>query len=379
MFRKPFLMQFDFGAAQHMEPEDISGYIDNLHGRFTELEERMADPAIYSKGTEFRSVSQEHRKLEVLFEKFAGWKKTLADLAENHTMLTVEEDAEMRDLLSTDIAALETKAAKLEEEIQLSLLPPDPNDTKNIIVEIKPAAGGDEAALFAGELFRAYLYFAEKQGWKVEILDQSDTDLGGIKDVSFSLSGSDVYSLMKYECGVHRVQRVPATEAGGRIHTSTITVAVMPEAEEVELDIRQEDLRFDVFRSSGPGGQCVNTTDSAVRVTHIPTGLSVASQQEKSQHRNKEIALRILYARMLEQKQAEEAGKQAADKRAQVGTGDRSERIRTYNFPQNRVTDHRYNVSTFDLPKLMEGQLELILDPIRVIVCEQRLEQLRHA
>lgn len=379
MFRKPFLMQFDFGAAQHMEPEDISGYIDNLHGRFAELEERMADPAIYSKGTEFRSVSQEHRKLEVLFEKFAGWKKTLADLAENHTMLTVEEDAEMRDLLSTDIAALETKAAKLEEEIQLSLLPPDPNDAKNIIVEIKPAAGGDEAALFAGELFRAYLYFAEKQGWKVEILDQSDTDLGGIKDVSFSLSGSDVYSLMKYECGVHRVQRVPATEAGGRIHTSTITVAVMPEAEEVELDIRQEDLRFDVFRSSGPGGQCVNTTDSAVRVTHIPTGLSVASQQEKSQHRNKEIALRILYARMLEQKQAEEAGKQAADKRAQVGTGDRSERIRTYNFPQNRVTDHRYNVSTFDLPKLMEGQLELILDPIRVIVCEQRLEQLRHA
>ncbi len=362
-----------------MEPEDISGYIDNLHGRFAELEERMADPAIYSKGTEFRSVSQEHRKLEVLFEKFAGWKKTLADLASNHEMLTVEEDAEMRDLLSADIAALETKAAKLEEEIQLSLLPPDPNDAKNIIVEIKPAAGGDEAALFAGELFRAYLYFAEKQGWKVEILDQSDTDLGGVKDVSFSLSGSDVYSLMKYECGVHRVQRVPATEAGGRIHTSTVTVAVMPEAEEVELDIRQEDLRFDVFRSSGPGGQCVNTTDSAVRVTHIPTGLSVASQQEKSQHRNKEIALRILYARMLEQKQAEEAGKQAADKRAQVGTGDRSERIRTYNYPQNRVTDHRYNVSTFDLPKLMEGQLELILDPIRVIVCEQRLEQLRHA
>ena len=379
MFRKPFLMQFDFGAAQHMEPEDISGYIDNLHGRFAELEERMADPAIYSKGTEFRSVSQEHRKLEVLFEKFASWKKTLADLTENHTMLTVEEDAEMRDLLSTDIATLETKAAKLEEEIQLSLLPPDPNDAKNIIVEIKPAAGGDEAALFAGELFRAYLYFAEKQGWKVEILDQSDTDLGGIKDVSFSLSGSDVYSLMKYECGVHRVQRVPATEAGGRIHTSTVTVAVMPEAEEVELDIRQEDLRFDVFRSSGPGGQCVNTTDSAVRVTHIPSGLSVASQQEKSQHRNKEIALRILYARMLEQKQAEEAGKQAADKRAQVGTGDRSERIRTYNYPQNRVTDHRYNVSTFDLPKLMEGQLELILDPIRIVVCEQRLEQLRHA
>ncbi|WP_177995473.1 peptide chain release factor 1 [Victivallis lenta] len=362
-----------------MEPEDIAGYIDNLRGRFAELEERMADPAIYARGAEFRSVSQEHRKLGALFEKFESWKKALSELADNREMLTVEEDGEMRDLLTADIASLEEKSTKLEEEIQVSLLPPDPNDAKNIIVEIKPAAGGDEAALFAGELFRAYLHFAEKQGWKVEILDQSDTDLGGLKDVSFSLSGCDVFSLMKYESGVHRVQRVPATEAGGRIHTSTVTVAVMPEAEEVELDIRPEDLRFDVFRSSGPGGQCVNTTDSAVRVTHIPTGLSVASQQEKSQHRNKEIALRILYARMLEHKQQEEASKQAADKRSQVGTGDRSERIRTYNFPQNRVTDHRYNVSTFDLPKLMEGELNLILDQILMIVCEQRLEQLRHA
>ena len=361
-----------------MVPEDIAAYIENLRGRFAELEERMADPTIYSRGAEFRRVSQEHRKLGTLFEKFESWKKALAELAENHEMLTVEEDAEMRDLLTADIESLEQKAAKLEEEIQVSLLPPDPNDAKNIIVEIKPAAGGDEAALFAGELFRAYLHFAEKQGWKVEILDQSDTDLGGIKDVSFSLSGCDVYSLMKYESGVHRVQRVPTTEAGGRIHTSTVTVAVMPEAEEVELDIRPEDLRFDVFRSSGPGGQCVNTTDSAVRVTHIPTGLSVASQQEKSQHRNKEIALRILYARMLEHKQQEEASRQAADKRSQVGTGDRSERIRTYNFPQNRVTDHRYNVNTFDLPKLMEGDLNLILDQILMIVCEQRLEQLRH-
>ena len=262
-----------------MEPEDIAGYIDNLRGRFAELEERMADPTIYARGAEFRSVSQEHRKLGALFEKFESWKKALTELADNREMLTVEEDGEMRDLLTADIASLEEKSTKLEEEIQVSLLPPDPNDAKNIIVEIKPAAGGDEAALFAGELFRAYLHFAEKQGWKVEILDQSDTDLGGIKDVSFSLSGCDVFSLMKYESGVHRVQRVPATEAGGRIHTSTVTVAVMPEAEEVELDIRPEDLRFDVFRSSGPGGQCVNTTDSAVRVTHIPTGLSVASSR----------------------------------------------------------------------------------------------------
>ncbi|WP_303055252.1 peptide chain release factor 1 [Victivallis vadensis] len=362
-----------------MVPEDIAGYIENLHGRFAELEAALADPAIYARGAECRRVSQEHRKLETLFRKFDDWRKALAGLADNREMLTAETDAELRELIAADIAELEVKAQKLEADIQISLLPPDPNDAKNIIVGIKPAAGGDEAALFAGELFRAYMKFAEKKGWRIEVLDQTDTELGGIKDVSFSLSGDEVYSLMKYESGVHRVQRVPATEAGGRIHTSTVTVAVMPEAEEVELDIRPEDLRFDVFRSSGPGGQCVNTTDSAVRVTHIPTGIAVASQQEKSQHRNKEIALRILYARLLEHKQQEEADKQAADKRSQVGTGDRSERIRTYNFPQNRVTDHRFNVNTFDLPKLMEGDLDLILDQILMIACERRLDQLRQA
>lgn len=362
-----------------MIPEDIAGYIENLHGRFAELEAALADPAIYARGAECRRVSQEHRKLETLFRKFDDWRKALAELADNREMLTAENDAELRELIAADIADLEEKAQKLEADIQISLLPPDPNDAKNIIVGIKPAAGGDEAALFAGELFRAYMKFAEKKGWRIEVLDQTDTELGGIKDVSFSLTGDEVYSLMKYESGVHRVQRVPATEAGGRIHTSTVTVAVMPEAEEVELDIRPEDLRFDVFRSSGPGGQCVNTTDSAVRVTHIPTGIAVASQQEKSQHRNKEIALRILYARLLEHKQQEEADKQAADKRSQVGTGDRSERIRTYNFPQNRVTDHRFNVNTFDLPKLMEGELDLILDQILMIACERRLDQLRQA
>ena len=362
-----------------MVPEDIAGYIENLHGRFAELEAALADPAIYARGAECRRVSQEHRKLETLFRKFDDWRKALAGLADNREMLTAETDAELRELIAADIAELEVKAQKLEADIQISLLPPDPNDAKNIIVGIKPAAGGDEAALFAGELFRAYMKFAEKKGWRIEVLDQTDTELGGIKDVSFSLSGDEVYSLMKYESGVHRVQRVPATEAGGRIHTSTVTVAVMPEAEEVELDIRPEDLRFDVFRSSGPGGQCVNTTDSAVRVTHIPTGIAVASQQEKSQHRNTESALRSLYARLLDHKQQEEADKQAADKRSQVGTGDRSERIRTYNFPQNRVTDHRFNVNTFDLPKLMEGDLDLILDQILMIACERRLDQLRQA
>ena len=362
-----------------MVPNDISGYIEKLRIRASELESELADPAIYAKTDLFRKVNQEHSKLNLLLDKFDRWVKSLDELEENRTMLSEEQDNELRELIESDIAQLENSCVTLEEEIQISLLPPDPNDSKNIIVEMQPAAGGDEAALFTSELYRAYLYFAEKQGWKVEVLEQSDTDLGGIKNVSFSLSGCDVYSKMKFESGVHRVQRVPSTEAGGRIHTSTITVSVMPEAEEVELDIRQEDLRFDVFRSSGPGGQCVNTTDSAVRVTHIPTGLSVASQQEKSQHRNKEIAIRILYARLLERKQTEEAEKQAADKRSQVGTGDRSERIRTYNFPQNRVTDHRFNVSSFDLPKLMQGDIDLILNPILKIVCEQQLDNLRNS
>ena len=361
-----------------MQPEDISQYIDKLRSHTTHLETLLADPAIYSRAEEFRKINQEHRKLSALISNFDLWVKDLRELAENQLIINDEQDPELRELIAADIENLLSHSSELEETIQISLLPPDPNDAKNIILEIQPAAGGDEAALFAGELYRAYLYFAEKQGWKVEVLDYNETDLGGIKGVSFSLSGQDVYSLMKYESGVHRVQRVPATEAGGRIHTSTITVSVMPEAEEVELDIKPEDLRFDVFRSSGPGGQCVNTTDSAVRVTHIPSGVSVASQQEKSQHRNKEIALRILYARLLEHKQSEEAAKQAADKRSQVGSGDRSERIRTYNFPQNRVTDHRYNISSYDLPKVMQGYLELILNQILKQVCEQQLEALKN-
>ena len=360
-----------------MTPADIAKHITRLQERGAELEKLLSSGEVFSDMANFRRLSQEHSKLAALFSDFEAWQSALESMDDDKEMLLTENDPEMRSLLEEEISSLAEKSSRLEERIQLALLPPDPNDAKNIIVGIKPAAGGDEAALFAGELFRAYLHFAESQGWKVEILDQTDTDLGGIKDVSFSLSGCDVYSKMKFESGVHRVQRVPETEAGGRIHTSTVTVAVMPEAEAVELNIKPEELRFDVFRSSGPGGQCVNTTDSAVRVTHIPSGLSVASQQEKSQHRNKEIALRILYARLLEHKQQQEQEKLAADKRSQVGTGDRSERIRTYNFPQNRVTDHRYNVSSFDLPKVMEGEFSLILDQILKITCEERLNELR--
>ena len=359
-----------------MTPQEISGYIDNLKDHFKELEQRLSDPEIYSKPLEAKTVAQEHRKLDNLFKDFESWKTALTEINENKLMLQEEDDEEIKEMAGAEIEELEVKAEKLESKIQLALLPPDPNDARNIIVEIRPAAGGDEAALFAGELLRLYTHYSENQGWKLDILDQAASDLGGIKSVAFSLSGDSVYSRMKYESGVHRVQRVPTTESGGRVHTSTVTVSVMPEAEEVELDLDPSELRIDVFRASGPGGQCVNTTDSAVRITHEPTGVCVVSQQEKSQHRNREIAMRILCARLLEVKQQAEADKQAADKRSQVGTGDRSERIRTYNYPQNRVTDHRYNITLYHLPRILEGELDILLEPIISIDCERQLEAL---
>lgn len=360
-----------------MNPADIAAHVERLQSRAAELEQKLADPAIYQNSAELKSVSQEHRKLNGLFENFNRWQKVIDQISENEQLIAAENDPEMRELAELDLAALRDEVMLLENKVRQALLPPDENDSRNIIVEIRPAAGGDEAALFAGELCRAYWHYADSMGWKVEVLEESSSELGGTKSVSFSLSGEDIYMHMKFESGVHRVQRVPVTEASGRVHTSTVTVAIMPEAEAVEINIRPEDLRFDVFRSSGPGGQSVNTTDSAVRVTYLPTGLSVASQQEKSQHRNKEIALRILYARLLEAKQAEEAARQSADKQSQVGTGDRSERIRTYNFPQNRVTDHRYNVNSFDLPSIMAGEFERIIDPILALDNEKRFEALQ--
>ena len=359
-----------------MTPQEISGYIDNLKEHFKGLEQRLSDPSIYSNPREAKAVSQEHRKLDNLFKDFDAWKTALVEIEENKVILHEEDDEELKEMASADLEELEVKTEKLESSIQLALLPPDPNDARNIIVEIRPAAGGDEAALFAGDLLRLYTHYSESKNWKMDVLDQTASDLGGIKSVAFSLSGDNVYSRMKYESGVHRVQRVPTTESGGRTHTSTVTVSVMPEAEEVELNLDHAELRIDVFRASGPGGQCVNTTDSAVRITHEPTGVCVVSQQEKSQHRNREIAMRILCARLLEVKQQEEADKQAADKRSQVGTGDRSERIRTYNYPQNRVTDHRYGITLYHLPRVLEGELDILLDPIITIDCERQLEAL---
>ena len=360
-----------------MTPDDIILHMEQLQQRANELEQKLSDPAIYQKAAELKSVSQEHRKLKALFDNFARWQKVLTEISDNELLLADESDPDLCSLAQAELESLKAESVHLENKVRQALLPADENDSRNIIVEIRPAAGGDEAALFAGELYRAYCRYADSKGWKVELLEENSSELGGVKSVSFSLSGDDVYMHMKFESGVHRVQRVPVTEAAGRVHTSTVTVAIMPEAEAVEINIRPEDLRFDVFRSSGPGGQSVNTTDSAVRVTHIPTGVSVASQQEKSQHRNKEIALRILYARLLEARQAEEAARQSASKLSQIGTGDRSERIRTYNFPQNRVTDHRYNFSSFDLPAIMEGEFERVIDPISAIDSEIRFKELQ--
>ncbi len=355
---------------------DLQTYIDNARPKLQTVE---ADLAAFdfsaSNQQKYEALSREHQRLSRLLMLWDQFKRAEKERDESQEMLEIEEDPELLEVIRDEIAAQEQTLATADREIKALILPPHPYENRNIIVEIRPAAGGDEASLFAGDLYRMYTRFAEQKGWKTELLECTETDVGGIKDVAFSLQGQEVYRFMNYESGVHRVQRIPSTEAGGRIHTSTVTVAVLPEAEEVDIQVNNEDLRIDVFRSSGPGGQCVNTTDSAVRITHIPTGLSVASQQEKSQHRNREIAMRILRSRLLEQKQAEETAKNAAARRSQVGTGDRSERIRTYNFPQNRISDHRFGISTHDLPNVLAGNLGPLLEEIMTIDLNQRLSQ----
>ena len=360
-----------------MKPEDIQVQIESMRKRACEIEQQLEDPALYSSLSLQKNLFRERQRLTQIFTLYDSWVKALGDAAGNRELIQTEQDEEFKLLLESDLAELEKKAAEEEKSLSLLLLPPDPNDGRSCIVEMRPAAGGDEAALFTAQMYHLYTKFAEKHSWKQETLSVSETGLGGIKEVIFSLDGEDVFSYMKFESGVHRVQRVPVTETSGRTHTSTITVSVLPEAEETDdIEIRQEDLEISTFRSSGPGGQNVNRTDSAVRIVHKPSGITVASQQERSQIRNREIALRILKSKLLEIARREEAANHAASKRSQIGTGDRSERIRTYNFPQNRVTDHRYNVSAFDLPSIMEGNLELVLDQIMEVESRNALESL---
>ncbi|MEW6593749.1 MAG: peptide chain release factor 1 [Thermodesulfobacteriota bacterium] len=340
--------------------------LDNIAERRGLLEAQLSDPAVIGDAARFRATAKEHAHVARLHELYSAYRKAQQDMEDNRLLLQEESDPEMVELAKADIVTLKERIGQLEQDLRIALLPRDPNDDKNILLEIRAGTGGNEAALFASDLFRMYSRYAEEKGWRVEILSSNPIGIGGFKEIIALISGDQVYSRLKYESGVHRVQRVPETEAQGRIHTSAVTVAVLPEAEEVEVDIAPNDLKFDVYRSSGPGGQSVNTTDSAVRVTHLPTGLVVTCQDEKSQHKNKAKALQVLRARLLDKMQQEQQAEMSAARKSQVGSGDRSERIRTYNFPQNRLTDHRINLTVYQLDSVMLGKLDEVIEPLAV-------------
>ena len=333
--------------------------LQELIGRFNELTERLCSPEVHEDPKVFRDVSMERAGLDELATKSKAFLEAKAELAENKEGLRAESDPSMTALYKEEISGLEQTVETLHDEIRLLLLPKDPYADKNIIMEIRPAAGGDEAAIFAGDLFRMYHRYADSKGWTVSILDAQPTGLNGYKDMVFEIQGTEVYRYLKYESGVHRVQRVPETESQGRVHTSTVTVAVLPEAEEVdEIEVEAKDLKVDTYRASGAGGQHVNKTDSAVRLTHLPSGVVVACQDERSQHQNKDKALKILKSKLLDMERRRKESEMAADRKSQVGTGDRSEKIRTYNYPQSRVTDHRIGMSVKNLPSVVDGDLE---------------------
>lgn len=338
--------------------------LEMIREKYEELSHKISDPAVISDQNLWQKLIKEHASLEPLVDKLAEYKAVLKGIEDSKVMLNESNDSDFEEMIKAELNELNDSQSRIEEDLRILLLPKDPNDDKNVIVEIRGAAGGDEAALFAGDLFRMYTRYAERQGWKVEMMSSSPTDIGGFKEVIFEINGRGAYSRLKYESGAHRVQRVPDTEASGRIHTSTSTVAVLPEAEDVEVDISQNDLRIDVFRSGGHGGQSVNTTDSAVRITHLPTGLVVTCQDEKSQLKNKEKAMKVLKSRLLEMEIAKKNAEIAGDRKSQVGTGDRSERIRTYNFPQGRVTDHRIGLTLYQLAAFLDGDIDQILDSL---------------
>jgi peptide chain release factor 1 len=357
---------------------DLRPHIENFSRRFAEVEAALSDPRLFDKPARAQELSREYARLKELVAAGQAYLKTVLHLAENRQLLESESaESELSQLAKEEIARLDVDEKRLELEIQRGVLPPDPADSRNTIIEIRAGAGGQESALFAADLYRMYTRYAEARGWRVEDLDSSSSDLGGYKEVVFEVVGTDVYKRLKYESGVHRVQRVPATEAQGRIHTSTCTVAVLPEAEEVDVELKPEDLDISVCRASGPGGQGVNTTDSAVQVLHKPTGLIVRCADQRSQQKNKARALTVLRSRLLERKVAEENAKYAAQRKAQVGTGERNERIRTYNFPQNRVTDHRIELTLYNLPFVMEGDLDPIIEPLMADELDQKLAALK--
>ena len=355
-----------------MEAESSNGILRTLNtacARFQELETAIADPALFKDQRRTRELMQEHAALRPVFAGHQRLQELARDLEETASLLSDSDgDEEMADMAREELERLREERAALIAELRVLLIPKDPRDRKNAIMEIRAGTGGDEATLFAADLFRMYSKYADLRGWKLEMLSSHGTEVGGFKEVVFSITGTDVFAHLRYESGVHRVQRVPVTESSGRIHTSAVTVAVLPEAEEADIEIKPEDLRIDVFRSSGPGGQSVNTTDSAVRITHVPTGVVVTCQDEKSQHKNKAKALRVLRARLLEAREEKVEAERAEFRRSQIGSGDRSERIRTYNFPQNRVTDHRVNLTLYKLEEILLGALETVVETLQASV-----------
>ncbi len=345
-----------------------------VEDRYERLNELLSDPEIVNDSKKLREFSKEQSDIQDTVMAYREYKEVKEQLTDAKAMLEEKLDAEMREMVKEEISELEPRIEELEERIKILLIPKDPNDDKNVIMEIRGAAGGDEAALFAGDLYRMYSRYAESQGWKTEVIDASTTGVGGFKEIIFMINGTGAYSKMKFENGAHRVQRVPETESGGRIHTSTATVACLPEAEEVEIELHDKDIRFDAFASSGAGGQSVNTTMSAVRLTHIPTGIVVSCQDEKSQHKNKDKAMKVLRARVYDKFQQEAQAEYDQVRKSAVGTGDRSERIRTYNFPQNRVTDHRIGLTIQKLDQILQGKLDEIVEALIMEDQSQRLE-----
>ncbi len=355
---------------------DLLSHQPRFESRFEEIERQLADGAVFSNPQKASELGREHARLKEVLAQFTAFREVVRQVEANERLkLDHKHEPEMLEMVVVDLAELEKRRAGLELELKGAILPPDPNDSRNTILEIRAGTGGDEAALFAGDLFRMYSRFAETMGWKVEPMDSNPSGMGGYKEIVASVQGKDVFRRLRYESGVHRVQRIPSTEANGRIHTSTATVAVLPEAEEVDVEIKTEDLEITVCRASGPGGQGVNTTDSAVQITHKPTGLIVRCADERSQLKNKAKALRVLRSRLLTARQDEENAKYAEARKSQIGTGDRSERIRTYNFPQNRVTDHRINVTLYNLSDFIEGKIDPLLTELMTRDYEARLAE----
>lgn len=352
---------------------DRLNFIEN---KYEELSIKISDPIVLQDQKEWQKLCKEHSDMEAIVTIYREYKEALQNIKDNKEMLKEDIEPELKDMVQEDIKELEQKVHKLEEELKILLVPKDPNDEKNVFVEIRAGAGGDEAALFAANLFRMYTRYAERHNWKTEAVSVNETDIGGFKEIVFMIKGKGAYSRLKYESGAHRVQRVPDTESSGRIHTSTATVAVLPEVEDVDVEINPNDLRIDVYRSSGHGGQCVNTTDSAVRITHGPTGLVVTCQDEKSQLKNKEKAMKVLKSRLYDMLESERHASIAENRKSQVGTGDRSERIRTYNYPQGRVTDHRIGLTLYKLESFLDGEIDEMIDALITVEQSERMKDI---